>query len=188
MNLSKYFLLMFSGAIALLVSGCSGGGASTTNNVTGVAATGAAINGTVCLQDAAIHEVCMKTADGHYSFDVTGLTPPFILKASWNDNGITKELYSMAAGKGVANISPLTNAIVTVAATVAPATLYATPTLTAMQAAASNLSAATTKIITSLAPLLQEFAVSTDVNPITTTYNVNHAGLDGFLDLSLIHI
>ena len=181
---SENFLLLLAGMTVLLVSGCSGGSGVTSaaNSISGVAATGAAISGTVCLRDAVSHEVCMDTTDGHYSFDVSALTPPFILKASWSDNGTPRELYSMAASNGVANISPLTNAIVTEAAASAPAALYAAPTMTALQTAASNLTSATTKLLTALDPILQQFTVPSGDNPITTPYNVNHAGLDGLLD------
>lgn len=144
-------LLILLCIASIMVSACGGGGgggaggAATTNTLSGLAATGAAINGTVCLRDAASHEVCTTTTDGHYSFDVSSLTPPFVLKASWSDNGTPKELYSIATAKGVANISPLTHAITSEASGTSPAALYISSNSN-VQAAAENTSSAITNI------------------------------------------
>ena len=188
MNPSAIPRFLFPVITLIFLFGCSGGGggASTGDasgiSVSGVAATGSAISGTICLRDAAAHEICVATSDGHYNFNVTGLTPPFILKAVWDDNGTPRALYSMSAGNGTANISPLTQAIVTEAAAQAPASLYASPSQTTLSSAATNLSSATTKLLSALDPLLKQYVGSSSVDPITTPYQANHTGLDQFLD------
>jgi len=147
--------------------------------VTGVAATGMPIAGTVYLKDSAGHEISAASGDGTYTFNITGLTAPFMLKVEWVVNSTTLTLYSCATGSGTANINPLSNLIVAVAAGgVDPGSLYATPAQFA--AIAANLSAASTGVRTKLQPLFNKY--NTDTDPITGSFTADHTGLDLLFD------
>jgi hypothetical protein len=88
--------------------GCGGESSSTVpSTVSGVASTGAAIVGTVELQDSkgVVKSVATGT-NGGYSIVVDGLTAPYLVKAS-NPAGVL--LYSFAAAAGTVNVNPFTN-------------------------------------------------------------------------------
>jgi hypothetical protein len=162
--------------VGLLLFGC-GGGQSAPVTVSGVAATGSAVSGTVSLKDSYGHELSMVTADGTFSFDVSALTPPFMLKASWGG----KTMYSFAATAGTANITPLTQMIVAAAANGGNLdAIYATPDKTTFAAVASNLPVATASLRANLQPLLASY--SADMDPITGAFAANGNGMDSLLD------
>jgi hypothetical protein len=175
----------------LVMSGCSSGGGSGSSSaptVSGVAASGSAISGTIYLRDANGNERSASTSDGTYSFDVTGLTPPFILKAVWSEEGVPMELYSMAVASGTANISPLTQAIVSAAAGGNIEDAFDSPTPSALGAIAGNLPSATSDFRQALGPLILKYVSSADIDPITDAFSPNHQGLDKLLDDTLFTI
>jgi len=163
--------------LSLAVVSCGGGSSSSSGQVSGVAATGAAIQGTVQLTDAGNTRRSAATPGGSFSFDTTGLTPPFLLKADWSGG----ELYSFAAGPGTANITPLTHAIVLSAAGGAslPA-LFAAPDPAALAALAGRMPDAKAKLVAGLDPLLSQYAPGLD--PVTGVFRPDGTGLDQFLD------
>ena len=187
---------------ALGLSGCGGGGSSsptsastsTTSSgntapaasaVSGVAAAGTPITGTVYLRDASSPAKELSTtinADGSFSFDVTGLTAPFLLKAVGTANGQNYTLYSLAGTPGTANINPLSNlAVVRANGGVDPAALYAAPTAAQLQALQAALASSISQIQTLLRQILSQYGV-TSTNFITDTYTANHTGLDLLFD------
>lgn len=114
----RTFLDVFKGwlsllALAVVISGCGGGsGGTALTSISGTAATGAALAGTIELVDAngVVRSNQPILAGGAFTIDTTGLAPPFILRAtgSGNDAGII--LYSLADGvTGIFNITPLTH-------------------------------------------------------------------------------
>lgn len=108
---SAYLLMI----LLLLLAGCGGG----TDTLSGVAAAGAPIVGTVYLKDSANPAAELSvpiTANGSFSFAVGSMTPPFLLKAVGSANGNDLILYSLASSPGVAHINPLTNLAVVEAA------------------------------------------------------------------------
>lgn len=173
------------------LTGCSGGGGASggvtaaTDTVSGVAAAGSVVSGTVFLKDSAVTpKELSKTiaSDGSYSFDVTGMTKPYLLKAVGTANGTSYTLYSLATDKGTANINPLSNLIVTNAAGSGDlAAIYSSPQLSTMQAMAIKLPQAASDVQTGIGPLLQAYNIPT-INPITDTYKADHTGLDDMFD------
>jgi hypothetical protein len=94
-----------------IIAGCgSGGGTSTSTSastVSGVAATGAPMSGTVYLKDSGNSpemSTPINPQTGAFAFNVSGKTAPFMLRAG--------TLYSMSGGSGTANINPLSNLMV----------------------------------------------------------------------------
>ncbi|QEM68562.1 hypothetical protein FO488_10525 [Geobacter sp. FeAm09] len=145
--------------------------------VSGVTATGAAVSGTIFLKDSTGHELSMATTDGTFSFDVSALKPPFMLKASWGG----KAMYSFAAAAGTANITPLTQMIVAAAASSTDLdAAYQAPSPTTFSTIAANLPAATANLRNSLKPLLASYGA--DMDPISGKFSANGSGMDGLLD------
>ncbi|GFE59028.1 c-type cytochrome [Geobacter sp. AOG1] len=178
-------IALCSAAASIALAGCgsSGSGAPTsTATLSGVAATGAPIVGTVYIKDSSMpaKELSAPTSsDGSYSFNVEGMTPPFIVKVNWNSG--TQTLMSFATAHGTANVTPLSNVIVANAAGVTdPTSLYAGFTPAVQQQMAASIVASTTSLQTRLKPLFDLYGVT--ANPLTGTFVANHTGLDAMLD------
>ncbi len=194
------FLLCTIGS-SLILGGCGSGGSDSSSStgtptstaavVSGVAATGAPLSGTIYVKDSSVPSIERTTSsatNGSFSFDVTGLTPPFILKAQGSSGGTSVTLCSFAAEAGTANINPLSNALIANAARVSdPLAVYAMPTQSDMQTIANNLPAAASTMMAELKPLLDQYS-GANVNPITAPFVANHTGLDAVLDAVDIHI
>ena len=186
--MKKIFWLFLILAISL-IAGCGGGSGGSHSTVSGVAAVGVPITGTVYLKDASAKEVSVTTnADGSFSFNVEGLHAPYILKVQGTFSGNNYTLYSFCSGPGIANLNPFANlAIFNAAGSVDMATLYATPSAATLQAISDNLARSITDIQTKLQPLLALYNATT-VNPVSDVYFANHQGLDGLLDMVSVDI
>ncbi|HUJ17028.1 MAG TPA: hypothetical protein VL197_03460, partial [Nitrospirota bacterium] len=97
--------------LGIIMAGCGSSNvnhAVTANAVTGVAAFGAPISGTVTLRDASVPPKVVTTTtrtDGQFVVNTNGLTPPYILTVSWPDQSGANQLYSFAEGQGRTNIN-----------------------------------------------------------------------------------
>jgi hypothetical protein len=99
---------------AFLLTGCLGGsdGGTAATSISGVAATGLPMAGTVELVDAngETSDPATIGAGGAFEIDTTGLTAPFILRATGSGGSAGTVLYSLADGTtGTFNITPLTH-------------------------------------------------------------------------------
>lgn len=177
------------------MAGCGGssGGSdgSNTPTVSGVAAAGSVLIGTVYLKDSSVpvKELSMPlAADGSFLFDLSGLTAPYILKATGTANGRTFTLYSFAPTAGIANINPLSSLAMTLAFGIdAVPLLYNYPDLPKMLVIKNALPSAMGKVQTALQPALAKFGAEA-VNFIDAPYIANHQGLDLFLDNAVISV
>ena len=155
----------------------------TAKKVSGTVAKGAALAGaTVILVDATGRQVSTTAgADGTYSIDVTGLTPPFIITATDGTN----TLHSIAFGPGVANVTPLTD--------VATTTYFQTQGTTVENAIANpsgvrlptvgSLDRCTEAMLANLKELMIQHGIDpAEFEPFTTEFIANHTGIDGLLD------
>lgn len=187
--------------IVFLLHACGGGGgggggsagSSAPATVTGVAAAGAAIAGTVTLKDAtgATRSATISLPSGNFSLDVTGLTPPYFLKATSTDGSIT--LYSVATGPGTFNINPLTNMIV-VAAAMSIDPLAKTPDLAFANPAGfasltqAQIDAAAAAVMAQMSPAFKAALIAngaSSVNPLTDLFQIGN-GLDRTFDAFVI--
>lgn len=84
------------------------GGKNDIEKLSGTAAIGTPIkNATVTLKDSMGNKRTTKTgADGKYTFDVTGLVAPYLVRVDADDS---RALYAFATTHGVANIHPLSD-------------------------------------------------------------------------------
>jgi hypothetical protein len=188
--MARVFVFM----LALVLAACGGGGSGTPAAalatppaaavMSGIAATGGAISGRIYLKDAAGHELSFDTTDGSFSFTLTGLTAPFMLKAQWTTSGVTRTLYSFSASAsgGTANITPLTHlAVVGAAGTASLDAVYDAGGASAFAALAAALPAAVAQVRQGLAPLLAKNGASA-LDPISGVFLPNHLGMDAVLD------
>jgi hypothetical protein len=181
-------------ATSVILGACSGGGGGAASppaspTVSGVAAAGAPIIGFAYLKDSATPAVTRGPVtianNGSFSFDVAGLTPPFILKVEGSVGGQSVKLISVATGAGTANVNPITN-IAVAAATQEndPSVVYDAPSGYVADLTQANLNTAVGQIQTMLQSLLTAYNTTTD--PLTGNYSANHTGLDAVLDVVTI--
>jgi hypothetical protein len=170
-------------AILGVACGCIRGSSGNALTVSGVAASGAAVSGTVRLRNAFGTELSVNTSDGGFSFDVTRLTPPFVLKVEWLDgNGALHALYSVALTVGTYNINPLTTLAVADASGLSdPADLFDSPNLVTLSLTSARMTASMLTVRARIAPLLASYS-GADVDPLTVSFSADHTGLDLFLD------
>jgi hypothetical protein len=186
-----YVMVCLFVATVFGLTGCGGGGGAGTTGptVSGVAATGSPISGTVYLKDSSSPAKEISTtikSDGSYSLDVTGLTAPFLLKAVGTANGQSYTLYSLAGVPGVANINPLSHlAVVQANHGADPAVLYANLTPAQVQAIRTTLATVIPQIQALLQQILSQYGVAT-TDFISDAYAANHTGLDLLFDMIAI--
>lgn len=182
--------------VALSLAACGGGGGGSTQapapvvaqTVSGVAATGLPIYGTVTLRDAhgVIRGPVATAADGSFTIDVTGLAAPFMLKIEWGTAPLRSTLYSVAAGAGCANINPFSHLALLLAAGNDLAGIFDSATSQGLTPDA--IEAALAKIRAFLAPLLARYNV-VGFDPISGSYVAGPSNpLDTLLDLIVIGV
>jgi mono/diheme cytochrome c family protein len=173
--------------LILLLSGCGGSGGGDNVGVggpapaiTGVAATGGPVVGVITLKDSSSPSVVLQeltASDGSFSFNTTGLKPPFILRTTVGG----KNLYSVATTDiGVANISPLTTVVTSVAAGGADLDALFNANPVDLAATVTGLANAESKVESALAPMLSLYGVSGNI--LSSSFSANHAGADALLD------
>jgi glucoamylase len=127
-------------------------------------------------------------ADGSFTVDVTGLKPPFAVKASGSMQGAAVELFAIVPGveaqqANTVNVTPLTHAV---AALVAPGGDPAA--LASAAALAANVTAQKTADATKLVvdTLRSDAAIAgalgTGFDPLRTPFKADGGGVDGVLD------
>ena len=191
-TLRSGWLITFLAFIALLsLTACGGGGGSAASSspttISGVAATGAPIAGTVTLKDrnGLLSGPVPTDSQGNFSIDAADLTPPFILKAEWTEGTQTQTLYSAAMHTGDTHINPLTNLALALATGLDPATVFgasdAAPN--ASRISDASLTSAVGQIKTLITPLLNDYGIS-NFDPLNGAYAANPENrLDAMLDV-----
>lgn len=171
--------------------------AASSTSISGVAATGQAMAGaTITLKDAN-GVSASKTADaaGSYTFDVTNLMAPFVITATVQVGDTQLTLTSMLAEKpaagsnGVANVTPLTNAM---AALLAPNGNPEELTATGVSKTAvtkAKLDDVAAKIRAAIENILKEAGLdSTKFDPVSTVFTANRLGADRVLELVRVEV
>lgn len=187
LDASRFFIAVVSLVFSVLMVGCGMGdnsplaGPGATHQVTGVAAVGAPVFGSVTLKDSASPSQELTTAtasDGSFAFDVSKLKAPFLIKTV--SAGVS--LYSLAESDvGVTNVNPFTTLVVNAAASGANLdSTYTQLTPTDLSAMVANLANAELGVRTALKPMLDLHSVTG--NLLHTEYIANHDGADGLLD------
>jgi hypothetical protein len=191
-NLAKAFTLILLFFFPLLAQSCGGGGGSSSgtnpnlSTLSGTAALGAPITaGAITVKDKnGISKSGTTDGNGKYTIDVTGMTPPFLLKIDLPGG---TALYSVGSAAGVVNIHPFTDLIIQTWYKVQGITIDAgfndpvgnpPPDPTTLQTIAEIVE-----------EIVQKWLVDNDIDPeqfdlITTPFDANGGGFDGVLDMA----
>lgn len=186
----------------LVLSACGGGGsgggggtvpgqnpAPGTVSLTGIAAAGAPILGTVSARDSVgkLFGPAAINANGTYSLNVTNGKAPFIVQATGTVGGNIATYYSAApVGVTVANITPFTNMVVAQAASQSPDVLFTSCVPAACtQPSTAALTTAQTNINGSISNLLTAFKVPANTNLLTSTFTAGNVTGQSPIDVLL---
>jgi hypothetical protein len=186
-------VLLFSGLVFISCSGGGGGGGSqgVQYNLSGTVASGSPIGGAaLILKDSLGQSLSATTAaNGTYSLDTTGLTPPFLIQVA---TGGSTTLYSVSADANpqTVNVTPLTDVIVR--------SWYGVQNVsadTAFNAPASNPAPtpASVSIVSTLVQnavqlwLNQAGVTAATFNLISTPFTANGTGVDLVLDQTTVN-
>lgn len=176
-------------AAAATLAGCLGGGGGTAAapELRGTAAIGAPLAGaTVTLRGANETELIVTAGpDGRFVFpDTSSVTAPAMLRAEGTAGGRSHTLFSVAStlpaagGSAVANVTPLTHEVLTLALDAEP-TLQTSPTTAQL----NNLNLALTRLSEALVDVFEALGLLANTNPLTTPFAADGRGLDQLLDL-----
>lgn len=166
--------------------GSGGGGPAGSNasasSMSGTVAVGAPmVNATVTLKDAqGVTRTASVGSDGTYSgLDVSGLSGPFRVQACGLVEGTQACYYSVVTQAGRANVTPLTNATVSLAMGQDAAALFDSD---APAPSAASLDTQKQKLLTALQPVISTVVGSSSVNFATTAFTADRTGMDKLLD------
>lgn len=190
--------------VLLALAGCGGGGGTSTltptpappaaKTVSGTAAAGAPIIGSVTIKDSATPantETVPIAADGKYSVDVSDpkWKAPFAVRADGYVGGNEYHLYSAATQEDVGhtiNITPLTDLIVANIAGSIAKTYFDSGNFSTLTA--EKLTAETAKLQEKLKPVLQAIGLSDSIDLLRASFSTDHTGLDAALDVIKVSV
>jgi hypothetical protein len=167
-----------------LLSACGGGDSApaATANVSGVAATGAAIaSGTVTLKCVSGTTSAATTGtDGSFTVDVSAVTLPCVARVEYKDAvGVTRQLHSVITATGTANITPLTELLVAKLSNGAAAAAFDTFTAATGRAlTAAQIKAAADAVKAYLVTLGMD-VTNFPADPIGTKFTAKSGSTDG---------
>lgn len=170
------------------ISGTSSPPGTASTTISGTAAAGAPLVGTITVKDSKGAERS-KTIDlaaaGAYSIDVTGLTAPFLLRASGTVGNTSLTYFSGTAsvnpnGNGNVNITPLTDLIIGNIAGQIAKNFYDNPNFSALTT--DTLNAERDRLRDRLKNILQERGVDDSFDLLRSSFKADHSGLDLVLD------
>jgi hypothetical protein len=196
MKAKRIMLYLILLTITTFISACGGGdggsgstatSTTATQSISGVAAAGAPIIGTVTLKDSsspAVEKTVTISSDGGYTVDVTGLKAPFALRADGSVGGTTYQLYSAATEtdiNGTINITPFTDLIIANMAGQVAANFYNAGDISGITKTA--LDAKITELQAKLQPVMTALGMSSSIDLLRTSFATNHTGLDAVMDV-----
>lgn len=181
--------LALCASTAVLLAACGGGSSNEGTHAatppsgiavqtSGVAAKGnPIIGGAVTLKCASGATATATTGfDGTYSASMKDIDYPCVVQVSGgstNGRALTGNLYSVAATSGKANITPLTDLMVSAVAGISPNDFYNTATPTSLTSAITGdkLNLALTKLKATIAQLPGQLTISSNFNPVTGQFS-----------------
>jgi len=193
---NRLLLYLITILFAALVAACGGDGGdpetggtptppppvTVTRTLTGTAATGAAVEGTVTIIDADGNTLITQTdTTGAYSINLGGNSGPYLIRIVPNNNTLPV-LYSYATNSGVANITQFTSlALVLAFQNLSDA--FANWTTVRPNWSRAELDQALATINANFSPALQIAGVEpTRYDLFTASFDANQTGIDAFLD------
>ena len=184
-------------ALSISLAACGGGGsgddddsAPAARTLSGTAAAGAALIGTVTVKGALGNtRSALIEADGSYEVDVTGLTAPYRLRASGTVGGKTYKLHSYAEEADVGgnvNITPFTDLIIANAAQQLAESFFDSNTATSLDPA--EVDAQEAALQAKLQDVFDAIGVGTAIDLLNTSFSADHTGLDAALDVIRVEV
>lgn len=194
MKLLFHFFLVLNAAFLASCGGGGGGGGSTpppTQQIlSGTAAAGAPIIGHVVVKDSAgVTRTAQIDAAGGYTVDVTGLTPPFLLRAEGVAGGRSYVIHSAATNadvNGTINITPLTDLIVANIARQVAANYFDSGNFSTLSA--SELNTAEDALQQRLQAVLTDLGIAGSIDLLRSAFSTDHTGLDAALDVLRVSV
>lgn len=177
--------LLIAGSLSL--SACGGGASNTnsaaSNTLSGTAAGGAPVIGTVTVKDAKGKLVSTNlAADGSYSVDISALTAPLLLEAQGHVGG-TQVTYVSAYAAGDAktvNITPFTDLLIANVAGQAANQYFNSPDYSKLST--TQLNAAKTALTQRLLPALQNVGLDAGFDLLHSAFAADHTKFDALMD------
>jgi hypothetical protein len=176
----------------VLLAACGGGsgsGGGSAAGLSGVAASGAAVDGTVYVVDSNGVEVNVPVnPDGTFSVSVRGMAPPFMLKVVPNGAGAT--LYSFVSrSNATINVTPLTTLTLYLTSNFDLEALYTTWSSNTGMLDDASIEAWQEIINANLAALFAGNGIDATFYDFMSVYfNTDGTGIDGVLDALNINI
>ena len=163
----KHTALTWLGLAGLGAALAACGAAETSGSgVTGVALSNGPVSGTVSLTDSSSQmqtRTVSTRADGTFSVDVEGLTPPYMLMVDGTAAGGSTQLYAVTPGNENLDVNPLTDlAFASAVGTGDASAVFSTADAPTRRLAAGKARALLDQLTTILAPLFQLYGI-TDV-------------------------
>ncbi len=148
--------------------------------LTGIAAAGAPIIGTINVKGAnGVLSLGAIESDGSFSVDVAALTAPFVVWAEGTANGKSVKVYSTISDVGYVNVTPATHAVMAMALGDDPETHFeadgAVPSGTA-------LAAAKQAVIDIMASVFTRIDLAADFDVMSDAFNADGTGFDSVLN------
>ncbi|RZI80701.1 MAG: hypothetical protein EOP38_21680 [Rubrivivax sp.] len=186
----RQFLSSIGLAATLMLPACGGDGGgqggnpATSQSISGTAAAGVPLQGTVTVKDAAgATRTSAIGSNGQYTIDVTGLTAPFVFRAEGNVGGSSYVIHSAATSAdvgGTINITPLTDLVLANIAGQIASTYFDQGQFSGVQKA--QLDAEAGKLKEKLLPMLQAIGVDSSIDLLRTPFTPLASALDTALD------
>ena len=171
-------LVLCAVILGLALNGCGSSGSSdsstalnqsqSTSLLYGVTSFGTTTSGYVSAMDSSVpaQEKIVAIENGSYTVDVSGLKPPYILRAEPTYNPENIRMYSVSMTGGSTNINPISDTAVAAAVNgTDPDDLFVRPDPDMYRSTADNFASVINSLRTMLAPLLALYQAPGD--PIT---------------------
>lgn len=187
----KIRLMSTALAVSVLLAACGGGGGGKSSGptgsnatISGTAAAGLPLVGSVTIKDAnGTSRTVAIGANGAYTVDTTGLTAPFLLRATGTAGGTTYVVHSAATSadvNGNINITPLTDLILSNVAGQIATNYFDSGSFGSLSASQLNTEAA--KLKEKLLPVLQAMGVDAATDLLRAQFTPLSSPLDKALD------
>jgi hypothetical protein len=182
MKISKIkFILLSAIALPLLIAACSGGGGVTSQPLSGTVAVGAPISGAVInLIDSTGKIIDIGTSAGDGTFhvpDISDLKAPILVKTTSSAGGSQYVYYGIVMDKtnGVANVTPLTDAILSQSIGNRSSSLTKNPTMDLANINIANLNATTENIVSVISNIMEQIQIgsTSGFNPFTSPFKAD---------------
>jgi hypothetical protein len=176
-------------AVVFLTSCSSSSTPAASTIISGTVASGAPVVGYVSVYDSSTNNQPVKTnipiaANGNYSVDTSGLTPPYAFLATGTVGSTSVSLYSAATATdvgGTINITPFTNLMIMNIAAGVVQTYINSGGLSNLTVA--QLNAQSVALTDALASALTAMGLSGSIDLLRAAFNADNTGLDRFMDL-----